>query len=116
MASVSPEEPHLHKLSSWVPRPAQALLVMEAIRAGGSQGHCCAVRSGFQGVGSAEGAGELCPVAVRVSFPSSAGAWMGPGLHSHLLNYMSRDNPLASQAFGLGTVPGTPEGRCPNTT
>ena len=63
-----------------------------------------------------QGAGEPCPVAVRVSPPSSAGAWMGPGLPSHLLNYISRDNPLASQSFGLGTVPETPERRCPNTT
>ena len=54
------------------------------------------VSSSFQGVSRA---GDPCPMAGRVSPPLLAGAWMGPRLPSHFLNYGSGEKSLGLSNF-----------------
>lgn len=60
---------------------------------------CAAQQKWVSGELAVQRAKDLCPMTIRVSPPSSAVTVIDLRIPSGLLNYMSRENPLASQAF-----------------
>lgn len=95
-----PEESHLLKLSSYVWCSAQALFKWRHM----IPRSLLPSENEFLGSWQCKDLGIFCPMTIRVSPPSLTGTYIDLRIPLLLLNYVSRENPLASQAFISSSV------------